>query len=102
MKTILLTTLAVMMSTSVALADDDLMVTNASVDALAVGDTGIIGAATFGGIVGAASTNGTALAGSVYVDTCDCWDDVTVVNDSFGAIAVGNAAAGSVVVLGTD
>ncbi len=100
MKTILLTTLAVMMSTSIAVANDDLVVDNKSVDALAVGDSGAIGVVSIFGAEGAIATAGGALAGSVYVDACDCYDDVTVMNDSTGAIAVGQAAAGSVIVMG--
>ncbi len=99
MKTILLTALAAVFATSVAFADgDDLVVSNKSVDASAIGKGGVTGSITWFQTEGSFATNGKALAGSVYVDTCDCWDDVTVANDSTDALAVGNAAAGTVIV----
>ncbi len=100
MRTILLTTLGVAMSASVALAADDIYVDNASVDALAVGEAGAIGNIDTYGATGTIAVAGKALAGSVYVDACGCYDDVVVDNDSTGAIAVGNAAAGSVLIMG--
>ncbi len=98
MKTILLTALAAMFASSVALANDDLIVNNKSVDATAVGKGGVTGSVTWFQTEGSFATDGKALAGSVYVDDCNCWDDVTVVNDSYDSLAVGNAAAGSVIV----
>jgi len=73
---------------------------NYSDGAIAVGDTivaaGAIGPGGAAGFIGAAG--GRAMAGSVQVNAnvgCGCKRKVTVVNDSMGAVAVGNASAGS-------
>ena len=76
--------------------------TNSSNGAVAVGDTivaaGVIGPSGAAGFVGAAG--GRALAGSVQINNgynCDSCGTtkVNVTNSSNGAVAVGNASAGS-------
>lgn len=96
--------LALFASTSASAGKLTIDTTNYSSDAIAVGDTlAVTGAITPFGAGGALLAIGSrAEAGSVRVNAdgvgCACKRKVTVYNDSMGALAVGNASAGSTVI----
>ncbi len=72
--------------------------TNNSTDAIAVGDTLVVGVDFGNGVGFLGAAGGRALAGSVQVNAnvgCGCKREIYVHNRSNGAIAVGRASAGS-------
>lgn len=94
-------TLALFATTTASAGKLTINSSNNSAGAIAVGDVFVAtGSAGWGGVSGfVGAVGGRALAGSVSIyarDSCGCGDrELTVSNTSNGAIAIGNASAGS-------
>jgi len=97
-------TLALFASTTASAGKLTISSSNSSTGAVAVGDVFIAAAAAGpGGIAGVlGAVGGRAMAGSVNIyarDSCGCGSrTLTVQNRSNGAVAIGNASAGSTTV----
>lgn len=78
----------------------DVTATNDSSDATAVGGDTLAGTAEHHDIDVLSVLDGVAIAGSILVNPadCDCYDELTLVNTSKNSLAVGSAAAGSIVI----
>ncbi len=89
--------LALFATTSASAHSTKLTATNNAADSIAVGGLDSVGGTGFPAPLGATLSTGIAIAGSIVVDDCGCYDDVTLRNKSRKALAVGNAGAGSII-----
>ncbi len=88
-------TMAALLAFSCAASASTLNVNNDSKDANAVGGNITANDTPWGNATG---EGGAALAGSVVIESCDCFEVINVNNKSDGANAISGGIAGSVVV----
>lgn len=82
-----------------AIASEEIEATNDAKNSVAIGGD------SYGGVDSGGFPHGDsfraqneAIAGSIIIDNCDCFDDMYLTNKSRNALAVGNAGAGSIIV----